>query len=142
MRVIRAKLKPKKERKEKEDRPPLWNRHTWLAKHPDDRPMDIENQKARQRGFDNDGFRALIAAVCLRACADYKKASVGKKVDGKHPDKVLRDCRRFFGEDMFQFFVNGMTVAEIERYIRATPEGSIHAIWCKNENAQRPFEDI
>lgn len=103
--------------------------------------MDEENQKARQRGFDNDGFRALIAAVCLRSCADYKKASVGKNVDGKHPDKILRECRKFFDDDMFQFFVNGMPVAEIERCIRATPEGAIHAIWCKNENGQRPFED-
>ena len=142
MRIIRAKFKPKAARVETKDRPPLWNRFKWLAKHPEDKPMDEENQKSRQNGFDNDGFRALIAAVCLRACADYKKASVGKSIEGKDPDKVIRDCRKFFGEDMFQFFVNGMSVAEIERCIRATPEGSIHAIWCKNENGQQPFEDL
>jgi len=116
------------------------NRHKWLSMHPEDYPMDAENQAARTQGWDDDGFRTLIAAVCLRACADYKKASVGKNVDGKPPDKVMEECRRFFQDDLFQFFVNRISVSEIERYIRATPEGFIHSIWHKNENEQVPVE--
>ena len=97
--------------------------------------MDIAKQymEPHRIAYDNDSYRALMAAVCLKACVDYRKAIAGKMVDGKMPDVVIKECRRFFDDDMFQFFVNRIPVSEIERYISATPEGAIHSIWRRNE---------
>ena len=63
-----------------------WNRKKWLAEHPEDLPLDAENQMWRQRGWDDDGIRQLYAAICLRVCIDYKNATLGKNVDGKIPE--------------------------------------------------------
>lgn len=117
-----------------------WNRKKWLAEHPEDLPLDAENQMWRQRGWDDDGIRQLYAAICLRVCIDYKNATLGKNVDGKSPEDTIKDCQRFFSEDMFQFFVNRIPVPEIEKIIRATPKGAIHSIWRNHENNQQPQE--
>lgn len=114
----------------------LYNRFSWLKNHPEDLPIDEENQKSRKRGFDIDGFRGLIAAICLRACIDYKKATEGKTVDCKKPERTIADCHKFFDGDMFQFFVNRIPVSEIERMIRSTPSGAIHWVWRKNEDKE------
>ena len=113
-----------------------WNRKKWLTAHPEDQWIDDENQAWRQHGWDNDGIRQLFAAICLRVCIDYKNASMGRNVDGRPAEEVLDDCRKFFKEEIFQFFVNRIPVEEIERTIRATPKDAIHSIWRNHENNQ------
>jgi len=106
---------------------------TWLEHHPEDIPMARENLQARDRGFADDDIRQLMAAICLKACTDYKHAISRYVCDTKYGQKMIADCRKFFGGDIFQFFVNGMDVEEIERCIRATPENAINSIWKRME---------
>ena len=122
------KMKPDDKRK--------WDRKRWLEAHPEDIPLDEENQMWRRQGYDNDGIRQLFAAICLRVCIDYKNATLNRNVDGKTPEETIEDCRKFFKEDIFQFFVNRIPVEEIERTIRATPKDAIHSIWRNHENNQ------
>ena len=124
----RFSLKPIKEKKVKQ-----WDAVTWLESHPEDIPMARENLQARDRGFADDDFRQLMAAVCLKACTDYKYATSKGVCDTKIGQKMINDCHKFFGGDIFQFFVNGMDVEEIERCIRATPESAINSIWKRME---------
>ena len=114
---------------------------TWLKHHPEDIPMARENLRARDRGFDDDNVRQLMAIICLKACADYKSAtSLTTKKKPEDRKKMIDDCHRFFESDMFQYFVNGMSVDEIEKDIRATPEDAIKAIWYRMENRQAEKE--
>jgi len=122
--------------KKKPDDKRGWNRKKWLKAHPEDQWIDDENRMWRKHGWDDDGFRQLCAAICLRICVDYKNASMGRNVDGRPAEEVIDDCRKFFGEDLFQFFVNRIPVPEIEKIIRATPKDSIHSIWRNHENNQ------
>ena len=115
---------------------------TWLKEHPEDIPLARENLAARETGYAADDVWQLFAAICLKACIDYKRASMGKWCDGISPEKIMRDCHRFFGEDMFQFFVNRISVEEIEKSIRATPEQAIHNLWRKSENKEQPKEAV
>jgi len=128
------------EPRDKEDKTKGWDRHKWLEAHPEDQWIDDENQKARKTGYADDDVRQLMAAICLRACVDYKKASLDKKVGGVHPETIMDECDIFFKSDLFQFFVNRVPVEEIKRTIRATPEGAIHSIWKSNENNQQPVK--
>ena len=121
--------------KEKDNR---WNAVSWLEAHPEDIPMARENLEVRRTGYEDDDFRNLIAAVCLRACIDYKQASCGVKIDGKHPEEVMDECHKFFNSDMFQFFVNRIPVKEVEKLIRSTPKDSLRSIWRDFENKQAP----
>lgn len=106
---------------------------TWLQSHPEDIPMARENLQARDKGFANDDIRQLMAAMCLKACEDYKYA-IGRGVrDTKYGQRMMEDCHKFFGGDIFQFFVNGMPVDEIEKHIRATPADAIKSIWKRME---------
>lgn len=116
-----------------------WNRETWLKAHPEDQWLDDENQAARKRGFHNDDARQLMAAMCLKAIVDYKKASMNKRVDYTDPQIIMDECHCFFKDEIFQHFVNRMPVEEIESIIRATPEGAIHSIWKRSEYEQTPI---
>ena len=53
----------------------------------------------------------------------------------------MEDCHKFFGGDIFQFFVNGMSVDEIEKYIRATPDDAIKSIW-KNMEVKQAAKSV
>ena len=106
---------------------------TWLEMHPEDIPMARENLQARDRGFADDDFRQLMAAVCLKACIDYKYATSKGVADTKYGQNMINDCHKFFQGDVFQFFVNGMDVEEIERCIRSTPADAINTIWRRME---------
>lgn len=106
---------------------------TWLETHPEDIPMARENLQARDHGFADDDIRQLMAAVCLKACTDYKYAISKGVANTDYGMNMINDCRKFFGGDVFQFFVNGMDVEEIERCIRATPENAINSIWKRME---------
>ena len=107
------------------------DRKKWLEIHPEDIPMDEENQRSRQHGWDKDGVRQLFAAICLRTCIDYKTASMGRQIEGKKSDKIAIDCRQAFNEDLFEFFTNGMKPKEIEKILLRTPKSTIHNIWKK-----------
>lgn len=109
---------------------------TWLEEHPEDIPIARENLEARKRGFSNDDIRQLMAAMCLRACVDYKKACNPRNRNTEQGEKAIDECRKFFKGEIFQYFTNGMSLNEIERIIRATPDGGIHQIWRKMENDQ------
>lgn len=108
----------------------------WLKSHPEDIPIAKENLYYRDKGFDNDGVRNLFAAICLRACIDYSKASRGVYVGNKAPGVVMEDCHNFFGNDIFQFFVNRIPVSEVERSLKSIPNGGIQDIWKKLEYNQ------
>lgn len=109
---------------------------TWLEQHPEDIPLARENLQVRDRGYADDDVRQLMAAICLRACVDYKRANSPKNRYTKAGQNAIDDCHKFFGGDIFQFFVNGMKVEEIERIILASPEGAISQIWRKMESNQ------
>lgn len=131
----------KKYKTDKPKEPPkIMNRKRWLELHPEDQWLDDENQRARKTGYANDDVRQLMAAICLRACVDYKRATLGEKLEGETVEETLERCHEFFSDpdDIFQLFVNRMPVADIEKAIRATPKGSIHAIWKQNEYSQVP----
>lgn len=112
------------------------NAVTWLMQHPEDIPLARENLAYRDKGFDNDGIRQMMAAMCLKACIDYKHATSPYVIGTKKGEHTIDDCRKFFGGDIFQFFVNGMKVEEIEKHIRRTPEGAIQSMW-KNMEAKK-----
>ena len=103
-------------------------REKWLAKHPEDKSIDDENMAARRRGYDNADVRQLMAAICLRAVVDYKKA-----IDKPEMTKVVDTCHDFFKSEIFQFFVHGMEVEKIEKTIEETPMSLIHSIWKMSE---------
>lgn len=109
---------------------------TWLKAYPEDIPLARENLAARDRGFANDDVRQLMAAICLRACIDYKKAIHPRESWTNRNQRTIKDCRNFFGGEIFQFFVNGMAVKDIEKAIQRTPEDAIKNIWKKMENKQ------
>lgn len=112
--------------------PKKWmTRKKWLKAHPEDKPLDRENQIARRRGYDDSDFRQLMAAICLRAIVDYKKASKDPAMA-----EVAISCHDFFKSEMFQFFVNGMDVETIERIIKETPDSKIHNIWKQTVDPQ------
>lgn len=122
------KPKPKKPPEIKE----VYDAVKWLKKHPEDIPMAKENLAARDKGYDNDAVRNLMAAICLRACADYKAVLSGKRPEKlMNPELVMKDCHDFFSGDIFQFFINRMSVEEIEKTIRATPDGAISELMDK-----------
>lgn len=106
-----------------------YNRFSWLLEHPEDKPLDEENQRVRKKGFEDDDARNLMAAICLRACIDYKAASTGVEIDGYLPEKTLKDCHEFFQSEMFQYFAKGMPATEVEKLIRSTPKGQLHILW-------------
>ena len=98
---------------------------SWLKNHPEDIPLARENLAARDKGYDNDGLRQLLAAVCLRACADYKLATCGVHVRQRDPEVVIEDCHKFFDSDIFNIFINRISREEVERTIRSSPKGAI-----------------
>ena len=120
----------------------FWNkksftRKTWLEAHPEDQWIDDENQYIRKTGYEDDDVRKLMAAICLQACIDYKRASMGRKVWHMAPEVALEELHIFFGSPMFQFFVNRIPISEIERYIKATPDGCISTLWKKKQYSQK-----
>lgn len=127
-------------RRVKEKKSKRYTRKVWLREHPEDQWIDDENQMSRKTGYSNDDIRQLMAAICLRACVDYKKASMGQHIDGIKPEVMMEQCHYFFMDDIFQYFVNRIPVEEIEQMIKNTPPGSIHSIWKKSENLQKPVK--
>lgn len=122
-----------------------YTREGWMLEHPEDKDLDDENMRARKTGYADDDVRHLMSAICLRACADYKRAVHGlcigeKQREALQPDEAIAELREFFGSEIFQYFVNGMKVKDIESYIRSTPPGSIHSLWRKIEDSQQPIE--
>lgn len=112
------------------------NRKKWLRKHPEDILLDEENMNIRYSGYDKDGIRALMSAVCLRACADYQKACKGKSYDKvpRPPYAIQVECRMLFDSDMMNFFTNGMSVKEIENAIKELPDDKdIATVWRTRE---------
>ncbi len=109
-----AKFKP---RKKYDYDKQYMNRKKWLNKHPEDNVIDEENMRSRLIGWDNDGVRGLMAAVCLHTVIDYKRATLGKIVDDHYPEAVMDQCEAFFQDDIFQHFVNGMKLEEIKERI-------------------------
>ena len=106
-----------------------WDAVSWLKEHPEDIPMARENLQARDRGFANDDVRQLMAAICIQTCVDFKYALRPNVISTKRGQETIKDCRKFFGEEIFQFFVNGMPVKDIEAAIRRTPDNGIRSIW-------------
>lgn len=113
-----------------------WDAVTWLKSHPEDIPLARENLAARDRGFEDDDVKQLMAAICLEACVDYKHAIRPNVAMTKYGIKTINELHIFFGQEMFQYFVNGMPVEEIEAAIRRTPEGAIKSLWKQSENNQ------
>lgn len=140
--------RPKKEKVEKEDkRSKSYDAVSWLEIHPEDIPIARENLIYRDKGFDSDGARQLYAAVCLKACADYKRATtrIMFTMDKKEYDKLvdtIRDCEEFFASDIFQFFINRIPVDEVKKAIRNTPDGLISNLWKASQNKQKPIEAL
>lgn len=114
------------------ENPKKWmTREKWLNIHPEDKYIDDENIAARTKGYDDQDIRQLMAAICLRAVVDYKNAY-------NKPDMVdvVDSCHDFFGSEMFQFFVNGMDVAKVEKAIEDAPKSMIHNIWRQPVDSQ------
>ena len=112
------KYKEKKPKKPKERK--YIDRKKWLEMYPEDKPIDDENMQARARGYDDMAFRQLMAAIGVRAVADYKLASLGKSVDKVPSEAVMEECHAYFMDDYFQFFVNRIKVEKIEEIIKNT----------------------
>ena len=107
-----------------------WDAVTWCMFHPKDIPMARENLASRERGFDNEGVRQLMAAMCLKACVDYKRTISSRIIkESSIGQRTLKECREFFAGDIFQFFTNGMPVDEIEQHIREAPDVSIERMF-------------
>ncbi len=105
-----------------------WDAVTWLESHPEDIPLAKENLAAREY-YDNDGIRSLLAAVSLKACADYKDASRGLYVDKQPPERTMKECHTFFCGEVFSMFIGNMTPEEAEKHIKDTPNGALNSIW-------------
>ena len=108
-----------------------WDAVTWLKKHPEDIPMAKENLAARDRGYDDDAVRNLFAAISLRAATDYKLATNGIRTNHRDIKLTLKECHNFFGGDIFQYFINRISVDEIEKMIRSTPDGALASLSSK-----------
>lgn len=108
----------------------------WLKSHPEDIPMARENLQIRDTGYADDDVRQLMAAICLKACVDYKRATRPNVISTKIGQQTIKECREFFGNVIFQYFVNGLPVKDIEKAIQRTPEDAIGRIWKKMENKQ------
>ena len=127
------------------------DRKEWLKYHPEDIPLDQENMAARQRGWDNDGFRSLIAAVCLRTVIDYKNALTKDTyyIDGrqyaptsKKTERIIESCEEAFADDLFEFFTNGIDPKDIAKIIQDTPGEKLRGISntlgrLRNEESQK-----
>lgn len=102
--------------------------------------MARENLNARDTGYANEDVKQLMAAICLRACVDYKKATMPLVRDTYLGKRTLKDCRKFFGSDIFQYFVNDMPVREVEKVLRKTPLNRMNqtfAGFMKDDDSQK-----
>lgn len=81
-----------------------------------------ENLKAREH-IDYEGLKRLQSAICLKAVADYKSALRGKKVDGRLPENVRKECEEFFKSDMFKATTGIHDPQKAIDAIRAVPSG-------------------
>jgi len=133
-------VRPHKPYKQQDSKLFKYNRFSWLRGHPEDISIDLQNIKARKRGYANDDVRQLMAAICLQACVDYKQATSGKKIEGEKIEETIERCEAFFADedDIFQMFVNRISPEEIKHIIKATPKGSIRSIWKNNEFSETP----
>ena len=118
------------EKRERNEKP--YYRKQWLAKHPEDIEMDAENMYSRQKGWDEDGIRNLMAAICLTACSDYQRAIRGKSYEAATPPYVVKvECERHFNSEMMNFFTNGMEAEEIAEDIKKLPPKMSLSIFIK-----------
>lgn len=136
---------PKPKPEKKGQRPPM-DRHTWLKEHPEDIVIDNENMAARTRGYDDNGLRSLMAAMCLRTIIDYKNAVEGKTYNTptqKNLVAIIENCEEAFTDDLFAFFTNGLSPDEIRSVIINTPKEDIHAItYVINKNLQEESQKM
>ena len=101
----------------------------WLMQHPEDIPLARENLACRDKGFDDDGVRALWATVCMEYCKDFKNAFLMRN------KARMKECHEFFKGDIFQFFVNElMTPEDVEAKILQIPVEKIKAMWKAQES--------
>jgi len=107
----------------------VWDAVRWIKCHPEDIPLARENLAARDRGYDNDGLRQLMAAISLRAVTDYSLATKGIHVDHTFPPITIEECERFFESDIFDFFINRINKDEVKKHIRGMNPEMIRAIW-------------
>jgi len=110
------------------------DRFSWLEKYPEDIPLDEDNQAARKRGYDEDGIRAMMAAACIKAIADYKHLTDLNRPLSKAEKERKEECLDFFADDYFQYFTNQMPLREITKIIARYPSNHIHSIWRKVTN--------
>lgn len=117
---------------------------TWLKFHPEDIPMARENLAARDRGYDSDGIRHVMAAMCFVACMDYQKhANRLKYYDDKKAEKELKECREFFHGDIFEFITNGVPPDKVEKILQRMEPGTLEHFWRKimiNGGSDKPLD--
>ena len=101
-------------------------RFEWLKMFPEMQWLDDENMAVRAAGFDNDGVRSLMAAICMKAIIDYK--NVINRND-EEAIKIKEECLEFFDSEMFQFYVNGMEVEEVVGIIARMPRELLHRFY-------------
>lgn len=101
-------------------------RFEWLKMYPEMQWLDDENMAVRAAGFDNDGIRSLMAAICMKAIIDYK--NVINRND-EEAMKIKEECLDFFDGEMFQFYVNGMEVEEIVGILARMPKETLHRFY-------------
>ena len=106
----------------------------WLMQHPEDIPLARENLACRDKGFDDDGVRALWATVCLEYCKDFKNAFLMRNRER------MKECHEFFKGDIFQFYVNELiSPEEVESRILQIPIEKIKEIWANYDKPPRNF---
>ena len=95
-----------------------WTRQSWLAYHPEDIPLDRENQAARLRGWENDDARRLFAAIALQTCIDYKNACrTDTRYSEEYQEDERNDCIKAFGEEHFKYFLGDVEPEKIKRIL-------------------------
>lgn len=87
---------------------------------PEEQAMREENLAARERGFCDEGVRALYAAVALRAIRDYQQAIRTEKRchNPRLEAKLLKsECEEFFDSEAFGDLTGGCGTKEVRHAI-------------------------
>lgn len=71
--------------------------------------------------LNNDGAQALANAIIKQACIDYVDAKMGKVIDQKSPEYIIRKCEKFFNSPEYGSYttVSGtwlMKMALVQHY--------------------------
>lgn len=90
------------------------NRFSWLKNHPEDIPLDKENQEARKK-YNDDALRDLCVAICRDACCDYAQSL-------KLNPTPSEDCIDFLNDDIFRYLFPRVKLEEAIEILRAAPK--------------------